>query len=413
MNKSCRAAIFHNLPPGGARRAMVETLRAIGDRITWDVFQINLNPELPDFYNLRIGSVPTEMSLKELAENIWRYPDPRRPLPSVTFIDRIFKSRYASSARELIHFSDRKNYRALLERMAERIDSQGYDFINVRNCGISRVPPLIEFLHTPVIVTCEEPLRAAFEPGPEGDSWSRRKYLETLLGDHRKGLARAAAILGNSQYSCEYLRQAYYIEPTLLYYGVDTEVFNPVATQRENFVLSVGALVGSKGFEFVIESLATIEPESRPKFVIVGFRKNEEASQKLLAHGESFGVDVTIIDSCTDAELAMLYSKTQCTVFAPIREPFGLVVLESMACGTPVVGVAEGGLCETITHNKTGILTIRDHHAFGLAVRKLIMNPQLRNEMGLAGIEDVKERWTWGHTAERYMKIVDEVLSQT
>ena len=48
------------------------------------------------------------------------------------------------------------------------------------------------------------------------------------------------------------------------------------------------------------------------------------------------------------------------TVYAPIMEPFGFVPLESMACGTPVVGVCEGGVRETIRHEETGLLVDRD-----------------------------------------------------
>ncbi len=62
--------------------------------------------------------------------------------------------------------------------------------------------------------------------------------------------------------------------------------------------------------------------------------------------------------------LVLLYNKANLVVYTPYQEPFGLVPLESMSCGTPVVGVNDGGVMETVTNGKTGILTERDTKIF-------------------------------------------------
>ena len=66
-----------------------------------------------------------------------------------------------------------------------------------------------------------------------------------------------------------------------------------------------------------------------------------------------------ILNLISDEELVLLYNKAKMVVYAPYCEPFGLVPLESMSCGTPVVGVGDGGVKETVINGKTGILTGR------------------------------------------------------
>jgi glycosyltransferase involved in cell wall biosynthesis len=61
--------------------------------------------------------------------------------------------------------------------------------------------------------------------------------------------------------------------------------------------------------------------------------------------------------------------------------------------------VAEGGVRETVTHGKTGLLTARDPRAFADAIQALLENRDLRESLGSAGRAHVLERWTWDRTA--------------
>ena len=73
-----------------------------------------------------------------------------------------------------------------------------------------------------------------------------------------------------------------------------------------------------------------------------------------------------------DEGLVQLYNRAMLTVYAPIMEPFGFVPLESMACGTPVVGIREAGVRETVRHAETGFLVDRDPEQFAAAVLALL-----------------------------------------
>jgi glycosyltransferase involved in cell wall biosynthesis len=84
-----------------------------------------------------------------------------------------------------------------------------------------------------------------------------------------------------------------------------------------------------------------------------------------------------------------------------VLEPFGLVPLEAMSCGTPVVGVREGGVQESIIHERTGLLVERDPKKFSNAVQHLLSNPDLIAEYGRNGREHVLKNWTWDRSVDR------------
>ena len=79
--------------------------------------------------------------------------------------------------------------------------------------------------------------------------------------------------------------------------------------------------------------------------------------------------------------------------------------LEAMACGTPVVAVAEGGVKETMIHGITGLTTTRDVNRFAGSLDYLLSNNTNRQRMGQAGINYVREQWSW-------QKAIDQLEAQ-
>ncbi len=109
-----------------------------------------------------------------------------------------------------------------------------------------------------------------------------------------------------------------------------------------------------------------------------------------------------MIETMVDNEtLVQRYNQAALLAYAPVREPFGLVTLEAMACGIPVVGVAEGGFQEAIVEGVTGFLTPRDPDVFAKRVNDLLSNPIQRKKMGHAGRDSVISNWTWEVAVQR------------
>jgi glycosyltransferase involved in cell wall biosynthesis len=181
---------------------------------------------------------------------------------------------------------------------------------------------------------------------------------------------------------------------------VDIDQFKPLSLKKQRMVLSVGSLTPLKGFDFLIQALAEIPSDERPRLVIASNFQNQPEKMYLSGLARDKGVNIEMMARIDDNKLVELYNQALLTLYAPVREPFGLVPLESMACGTPVIGVREGGIQETILHEHTGLLVERDRQKFASAIQILIADSTNLNTMCVNSRKYVLDRWTWGRAVE-------------
>lgn len=96
----------------------------------------------------------------------------------------------------------------------------------------------------------------------------------------------------------------------------------------------------------------------------------------------------------------------------PWYEPFGITPLEAMACGTPVIGAAVGGIKHTVLINKTGFLVPpNDSSALAEKLAVLITNKTLRQRYSQQAIRHVKEGYTWARVAQQTADLYDLVTN--
>jgi glycosyltransferase involved in cell wall biosynthesis len=189
--------------------------------------------------------------------------------------------------------------------------------------------------------------------------------------------------------------------------GVDADTFSPNGGRRDGYILSVGALHPLKGHQFVIEALASL-PAPRPRLVIVADRG--DLGPALAALADARGVELELRTGVPLPELVELYRRAEVVACGQIREPFGLVPLEAMATGTPVVAVAEGGFLETIEDGRTGLLAPRRPEAFATAVRRVLDGTELAAELRARGREAAVAR-TWERTARGFDALLERVAA--
>ena len=369
-----RIAVYHNLPYGGAIRAMREQIKRLGDQVE----------AIYTFGNTtNRGQEPDERTVHFSLE---QHRGLKRPFGRLNGFVSILNLR-------LMHKACR--------RIAERIDSEGYDVVLVHSCFTTQTPPILQYLKTPTVYYCHEPLRAIHEPLIKGRAFTPIAdpadilFARVAAVSEYRGLAAATKVLSNSYHIRESLLKLYGVDSDVCYLAVDTDLFRPKDLPKQRMVISVGALAPFKGHEFIIRSLATIEAEKRPLLMIVCGVYKLEGIEPLQQMCDGLGVRVKFFPGATDEELVDLYNRASVTAYAPILEPFGLIPLESMACGTPVVGVAEGGVRETIADGITGVLTRRDPEEFAAALMRFVEDTALSTEMGHAGRECVLAKWTW------------------
>lgn len=177
----------------------------------------------------------------------------------------------------------------------------------------------------------------------------------------------------------------------------------------------VGEVIRRKGQIYLFQALKRIVAEvPNFKLVMLGrFSRNEAYTQKLrstlLNEGlfrrvKWLGLRENVQDFMTAFDMLAVPS---------IEEPLGLVAVESLAAGTPVVATRTGGLPEVVKHNEGGLLVPpRDPDALADAVIKMAQNSALRYKMGLAGQNYVRDEFDTEKLCDRVEQIYQMVMKR-
>ena len=165
-------------------------------------------------------------------------------------------------------------------------------------------------------------------------------------------------------------------------------------------LLSVGALTPFKGFDFLIKSLSLLEDSKRPILRIVSNYADPNERKYLNHLAVDLDVRVDFQVNISEDKLVEHYNRGLLTIYSPVMEPFGFVPLESMACRTPVIGVREAGIRESIKDGENGVLTDRDPGKFASALKTVLVDDEYRQRLGVQGRKDVEQKWRWQEAVE-------------
>jgi glycosyltransferase involved in cell wall biosynthesis len=198
--------------------------------------------------------------------------------------------------------------------------------------------------------------------------------------------------------------------------GVDVERFTPKGPRAPRGprprLLWLGRLVERKGVDTIIKALPRI-PEA--ELVIAGgpprsdLPLDPEASRLMeLARTLRAAGRVTWLGRVAHDRVPALIRSADVVVCTPWYEPFGIVPLEAMACGVPVVVSAVGGMTDTVVHGATGIhVPPRRPDVLALAVRSLLADPLRREAYGIAGVDRARSRYSWDRVAEETLALYE------
>lgn len=205
--------------------------------------------------------------------------------------------------------------------------------------------------------------------------------------------------------------------------GVDSGTFTPEgpAAPREPGrprILSAGRLVARKGYADVIRALRAV-PDA--EYVVVGGPPVGELDRHVLARelrelARSCRVDdrLRLVGAVPPVEMPQWYRSADVLAAAPWYEPFGLVPLEAMACGLPVVGTAVGGMADTVVSGVTGqLVPPHNPRALGLALRRLLRDEPRRYAYAMAALDRARQRYSWPRAAEQLSAVYAGLGSQT
>ena len=188
-------------------------------------------------------------------------------------------------------------------------------------------------------------------------------------------------------------------------YGVDPD---------RPFVLFVGRITRQKGIIHLVRAIKDMRPGVQV-VLCAGAPDTEEIAREMKecvaeARKDSANPIIWVAQIVPKDDIITLYSQAALFICPSVYEPFGIINLEAMACGTPVVASAVGGIKEVVVHEKTGLLVpfdpvggndfepsdpARFAHDLASAVNSLLDDPEKLRRMGLRSRERVEHFFSW------------------
>jgi glycosyltransferase involved in cell wall biosynthesis len=193
--------------------------------------------------------------------------------------------------------------------------------------------------------------------------------------------------------------------------GVDLETYE--AEDRDEsmpLLLSVGRVVYQKGFDIAMRALAGIK-DIEWEWQIAGDGPQMDSLKSL---AQELGIDdrVVFLGWQSQADLVKQYQQANLFLFPSRHEGMPNAMLEAMASGLPIIASCIAGNEELVVDGETGILfSSEDVDALAIALRKLMTDTALRQQMGLASRRRVEEHYSWENTAKQYAFLLERISS--
>lgn len=413
-NKKLKIAVFHNLGAGGAIKVLhdhIVFLKNEGHMI--DVFipqtaDDNFAPLAPIVDNFTIFPIKNNKLKESLFSLINKMP---------------INLNFSKNSKFLFNY---KNVEKTQKEIANTINKLDYDIVFCeQDAMFAWTPSIFKYLKKPVVYYCQQPMRGNTEKVlTKMEKQTTKSFSETLINKYlnynqnkyiKLDILNAQYvdnILVNSYFSHENVLRRFGKNSQVSYLGIDNKFFKHIPSSKKDYILSVGGLIPNKGFDFIIESLSKVDNNIKPKLLIVGYGGTTTWTNYLKDLAIKKEVDLTILENVTDEELLKLYNEAKIFVFGSILEPFGLVSLEAMACGTPVIGVKEGGIMEIIQDHKNGLLIPRDKKLFSSGIVELLTNKNLYEKLSKNGIKYVNDYWTTEDAGRRLINHMYRIIEE-
>lgn len=299
------------------------------------------------------------------------------------------------------------------------VSSEGIgDFVNFRN----HRKPIISFCHTPLKIIHDPYARDVYLNSHPEARWKYTigstifKFVDNLAWHYYAG-----AICNSEETRQRVLRAKLATEDKLhvLHPGVDLSRLTPSWEYRPYFLLP-GRIMWQKNIELGIRAFQQFEKllasgnATKPVFRLIIAGMVDEKSKPYYAELRQLVNNNPNIQFCLnpgDTEMHDLYRESYGVLFTARNEDWGIVPLEGMAFGKPVISVNRGGPTESIIHRETGFLLEPDPEVFAATMFELAQDPQLPLKIGRAGRERAR-LFDWEGFVNRFDDLVEAYVQK-
>ncbi len=253
-------------------------------------------------------------------------------------------------------------------------------------------------------------------------TWLRKQFplLRTVL---KRIVRESDAVTAISSYTAAQLQdQVPQTKPMVIPFGAAVEPHALCAPESPGDtafqLLFVGRLVERKGVRVLLDAVADLRATTSVRLNIVG---DGPLRAELEAHAGSLGIAdlVRFSGSVARADLERSFASCDAFVLPAVTdskgdtEGLGVVLLEAMAYGKPVIASASGGIVDIVRDHETGLLVPPgDAHALGEAIRLYVHQPQLASRLALAGRAHAKHHFGWGEIIRRLTSLYASLASR-
>lgn len=182
-------------------------------------------------------------------------------------------------------------------------------------------------------------------------------------------------------------------------------------------VLYTGRFVERKGVRELLAAIpAVLECAPTTQFVLAGGHRHSSGAEMehwwLPPQLHQYRRQIHFTGWLTPEQLSAWYAAADVLVVPSWYEPFGMVILEGMLYGLPIVAARVGGPAEILEHDRTGILCPpKDADALARSITRLVTDHSLRQRIGTAAAEEVRRNWLWPHIVRKMGAVYREVMA--
>jgi len=239
----------------------------------------------------------------------------------------------------------------------------------------------------------------------------------------RTGLEACDKIIAVSNEMKKDIERVYGIESdkiAVIHNGIDIEKYrkneNPAMIKELGidapYILFVGRLTRQKGVFELVEAMERVKVNEK-LVLVTGKPDTKEIEQELESKVRGKKNIIWINKMLSEEQIIALYSSARLFVCPSRYEPFGIINLEAMACGAPVVASATGGIKEVINSGVNGLLVPPgDVTALADAIEHLLTDEQLRLKYIEAGRRRVEQEFSWHRIAQKTYQLYEELAGK-
>lgn len=305
-----------------------------------------------------------------------------------------------------------------LPRLHKKI---GYEFqknsiLIAHHSWLTKSPHLLRYTNIPKIYICHEPPREFYDKDHIRGQNVYEKVINLLrlpikYIDRSNLKSSKLKVIVNSKFSKKIIDNIYGINSILLYPGIVLSDFKSIRKiVKRNQVISVGAINRLKRFEYLIYVIGNVPQRYRPNLIIIGNGSNPKYELYLRNLSSELKVNLIIKKNVSRKELITEYFRSIIFLYAPINEPFGLVVQEAIAAGLPIVVYKNGGGYSEIVNKQNGfILNKLDINLWSESILELIKNKKKYQSISKFNFQFARKYFSINNMSDKLWEIINNL----